>query len=159
MLYFTAVAQCTFYTLFQALENIGLLTDSKVLSPALAARIDRTGTVGSTASVYKYSYRAWLCGVLCDFVRLAREAQLERARRAERVGGQKSGMELVREREQNEAVDAKWWREMVVPLSWTPVAVHFATESGVPGFNLGWMGALGGMAGLGKFADVWASTK
>lgn len=152
MLYATALTQCTFYLLFQSLENIALLTDHKVLSPALTARFNKSG---STARIYIWSYRAWFAGVVCDFVRLGREAQLERAKRAKRPEGEKSGVSVL---EEDQKADAKWWAEAVVPASWFPMALHFALENGLPGFNLGVMGMAGGIAGLGRFASLWAAT-
>nr|OQO29452.1 hypothetical protein B0A51_02759 [Rachicladosporium sp. CCFEE 5018] len=147
VLYATALTQCTFYILFQGLENIGLLTDHKVLSPATTARWNQSGT---TARIYTWSYRAWLAGVLCDFVRLGREAQLERIKR--------SSSEV--STTEQEKTDAKWWSELIVPFAWLPVALQFAgvKEGGLPGFNLGIMGACGAMAGLSKTTALWEST-
>ncbi|GAB7360022.1 hypothetical protein MBLNU230_g7546t1 [Neophaeotheca triangularis] len=158
VLYCTSLAQCTLYMIFQGLENIALLTDHKVLSPSLVGRIDRASPAGSTAGVYKISYRAWMLGVMCDFIRLGREAQLEQARRAERdAGGQKSGR--ANYMEQDAVVDKRWWQDAVVPLSWAPMALQFGTETGFPGFNLGMMGLSGGIAGLGKIMAMWEATK
>ncbi|KAK5131467.1 hypothetical protein LTR08_000931 [Meristemomyces frigidus] len=153
VLYSTAVTQCLLYLTFQFLENVGLLTDNKVLPAAYTDRWTRSSG-GKTSKIYLWSYRAWMGGVVCDLVRLLREAQLERSRRAERTTTSTS----VSTREEDEQTDAKWWSQMVVPLSWLPVALQFSREGGIPGFNLGIMGACGGLAGLGKTADLWAST-
>lgn len=149
VLYATALTQCTFYILFQGLENIGLLTDQKILSPSVTARWNKSG---GTAKIYLWSYRAWLAGVLCDFVRLGREAQLQRAKRAKRTSTEVSVTE------EDEQTDAKWWSELIVPLSWLPVALHASNEDGVPGMNLGIMGACGAMAGLSRTTALWQST-
>ena len=92
-------------------------------------------------------------GVLCDFVRLAREAQLERNKRSQRAGSSE-----VSTKEEDEKTDARWWSDLVVPMSWIPVAVQFSTVGGIPGFNLGIMGACGAMAGLSRTAGLWAAT-
>lgn len=150
VLYATAVTQCALYTAFQFLENVGLLTDQKILPASYTARYTASAG-GTTAKIYLWSYRAWMGGVLCDFVRLFREAQLERSKRSQRSSTDVSTKE-------DEEVDQKWWSQMVVPLSWLPVAVHFSVVGGIPGFNLGIMGACGGLAGLSRTADLWAST-
>ena len=93
-----------------------------------------------------------MAGVCCDFVRLAREAQLEMAKRSEK------GEKGVATTEEEKKVDQKWWSELVVPLSWMPVAIQFSTEGGLPWFNLGIMGLGGGIAGLGRTAGLWAAT-
>lgn len=152
VLYATAVTQATFYLIFQSFENIALLTDNKVLSSSLTARFNKSG---NTARIYIWSYRAWFAGVLCDFVRLAREAQLEKQRRASRVGSEKGGVSTL---EEDQKADAKWWSEAVVPAAWFPMALHCALEGGLPGFNLGVMGLSGGIAGLGKFSALWQAT-
>lgn len=135
------------------MENIALLTDHKVLSPALTAPFNRSG---KTAPVYLWSYRAWFAGVMCDLVRLGREAQLERQKRAKRSEGEKQAVGVL---EEDQKADAKFWADAVTSLSWFPMAVNFAFENGVPGFNLGIMGLSGGIAGIGKFAKMWEATK
>ncbi|KAK3116758.1 hypothetical protein LTR53_002524 [Teratosphaeriaceae sp. CCFEE 6253] len=150
VLYTTAVTQCLLYMTFQFLENVALLTDYKVLPGSATARYTASSG-GTTKSIYLWSYRAWMGGVLCDVVRLMREAQLERSKRSQRGGSDVSVKE-------DEEVDKKWWSQMVVPLSWLPVAAQFSKEGGFPGFNLGIMGACGAMAGLGKTTELWAST-
>ncbi|KAK4545245.1 hypothetical protein LTR36_003425 [Oleoguttula mirabilis] len=152
VLYTTAVTQCLLYISFQFLENVGLLTDNKVLPASYTARWTRSSG-GTTAKIYLWSYRAWMGGVVCDIVRLFREAQLERSKRARRAGTTD-----VSTREEDEKSDQQWWSQMVVPMSWLPVAVQFSKEGGIPGFNLGIMGACGGLAGLGRTADLWAAT-
>lgn len=92
---------------------------------------------------------------MCDFVRLAREAQLERQKRAKRSESEKQGVNVL---EEDQRADAKWWSEAVVPAAWFPFALHCALESGLPGFNLGIMGMSGGIAGFGRFAGLWQAT-
>jgi hypothetical protein len=152
VLYATALTQASFYLIFQSFENIALLTDHKVFSSQLTARWN---TSGNTARIYLWAYRAWFAGVLCDFVRLGREAQLEKQKRANRADGEKQGVSV---REEDQKADAKWWSEAIVPAAWFPMALHCALESGLPGFNMGIMGMSGGIAGLGKFASLWQAT-
>jgi hypothetical protein len=142
VLYATALTQCVFYLIFQSFENIALLTDHKVFSSSLTSRWN---TSGNTARIYIWSYRAWFAGVVCDFVRLAREAQLATQKRANRVESEKQSVSVL---EEDQKADAKWWSE----------ALHCALENGLPGFNLGIMGMSGGIAGLGKFAAMWQAT-
>ena len=152
ILYATSLTQCSLYMTFQFLENVALLTDKEVLPASVTSRYTAKYG-GKTAKIYLWAYRAWFGGVLCDFVRLAREAQLQSAKSS-------SGTEkdVVPSAEDVKQLDAKWWSEMVVPLSWTPVAAQFSTEGGLAWFNLGIMGACGAMAGLGRTASLWAAT-
>lgn len=140
---------------FQFLENVGLLTDHNILPERYTARyLVKSPAPGSkaTSKIYLWAYRAWFAGVLCDFVRLAREAQLARNKRADR------GEKGVSTRDEDKEIDKKWWSEAIVPAAWTPVAIQFSTEGGVGWFNLGIMGACGAAAGLGRTAGLWAST-
>ncbi|KXL43819.1 hypothetical protein M433DRAFT_131072 [Acidomyces richmondensis BFW] len=151
ILYATSVTQCCLYISFQFLENVAFLTDHNVLPRSYTTRWTQASG-GKTAKIYLWSYRSWMGGVLCDIVRLFREAQLERARRSQRTTTDVSTME------EDKATDEKWWSQMVVPLSWLPVAIQFSKEGGIPGFNLGIMGLCGAMAGLGRTAELWAKT-
>ena len=148
ILYATSVAQCSLYMAFQACENVALLTDKAVLPSQYTARWTANAG-GTTQKIYLAAYRFWFAGVACDFVRLAREAQIESNKRAERA---------TEDSEADKKVDAKWWSEAIVPLAWTPVAIQFSTEGGVSWFNLGIMGACGAVAGLGRTAGLWAAT-
>lgn len=151
VLYATALTQCTLYIMYQALENIGVLTDNKVLSPSVTGRWNKSG---STAAIYGLAYRAWLGGVLCDFVRLGRQAQLTRAEREKRT----STALTTTQKQEDEREDAKWWAEAVVPMAWVPMAWQYGGGGGIPGWNIGMMGALGGLAGLGKITALWEAT-
>lgn len=152
VLYSTACTQAMLYFTFQFLENVAYLTDNKVL-PASYTNRWTASNGGKTAKIYLWAYRAWMGGVLCDFVRLFREAQLEREKRAQR-----SGITDVNTREEDEKTDAKWWSALIVPTAWIPVATQFSVEGGIPGFNLGIMGACGAIAGLGRTAELWNAT-
>ena len=153
-LYAIAVAQCSAYMSFQALENIALLIDRDVLPKNFGARQFNKGVPFVTQKVYLWAYRSWMIGVLCDFPRLIREAVIEREKRSDRTSGQRSASS-----EEDRKVDEKWWSDLIVPCAWLPVAVHFSKEGGVPGMNLGIMGACGALAGLGRTAGLWAATK
>lgn len=156
VLYATAVTQCVLYIAFQLFENVALLTDSKILPGSLTARwTEKHG--GKAAAIYLASYRAWFLGFCCDFIRLFREAQLERNKRDARSSVEKSYGSVAKE---DAKKDAQWWSEFIVPLAWFPVGWHFAAwnETGFPGFNLGLMGAAGAIAGLGKTKALWDAT-
>ncbi|KAK3717019.1 hypothetical protein LTR37_006074 [Vermiconidia calcicola] len=153
ILYTTSLTQCSLYMTFQFLENVALLTDHAILPESYTTRWTSGVTSGKkTSKIYLWAYRAWFGGVLCDLVRLAREAQIESNKRSSRGDTDASA------RQADEEVDKKWWSDAVVPLAWTPVAMQFSTEGGLPWFNLGIMGACGGIAGLGKTASLWAQT-
>ena len=150
VLYTTSLTQCTLYITFQFLENVALLTDKEVLPASYTSRWHAATGASKTAKMYSWAYRAWMAGFCCDFVRLAREAQLERRKR----GGEKG----VATTEQEKEIDQKWWSELVVPLSWFPVGAQFSIPGGFPGFNLGIMGLCGMMAGMGRTSALWAAT-
>ncbi|KAK4504886.1 hypothetical protein PRZ48_002849 [Zasmidium cellare] len=156
VLYATSVAQCALYTVFQACENIALLTEAKILPAGLTERwTQKYG--GKATSIYLTAYRAWLLGFSCDFVRLLREAQLERNKRASRSSAEKYDLST---READSKTDAKWYAELIVPFAWFPMGYHFAAlnEGGFPGFNLGLMGLCGLVAGHSKAKALWDST-
>lgn len=142
--------------MFQLLENIALLQDNAVLSQSLTARWNKSG---STAKIYLWSYRAWLFGVVCDFLRLGREAQLSSQKRSERSSSQSFGQDVKDLAQSVKEEDSKWWSDLVVPVSWLPVALHSGSETGLPGMNLGIMGVCGAMAYLGRARGLWEQTK
>jgi len=146
VLYGAQLTQCTLYIAFQFLENVGLLTDNKVLPEAYTARWTASRQ-GKTSGIFLAAYRCWFAGVLCDLVRLGREAQL------------KGTSQEVKTADSEEERDAKWWTELAVPFCWSPVAAQFCTDGGVSWFNLGLMGAGGGLAGLARTAALWRATE
>lgn len=152
ILWATAFTQCSLYGAFQLLENIAVLQDAGVLSKNITARWNPSG---DTARIKLWSYRAWFGGILCDFIRLGREAQLERVKRTNRTDAQVKSIDA---REEDARTDIRWWTEMLVPISWFPLALHCSLEAGLPNFNLGIMGMSGFGAGLSKTAALWAST-
>jgi hypothetical protein len=153
-----ALVQCLSYITYQALENVCLLADNGIVPSSFIARINR-GTP-ATARVYLWAYRAWLGGVSCDFLKLAREAQLENRRRATREQMKSEGKAVaVYQDEADSKFDKKWWTELMVASAWFPMALHFSSATGgVPGWNLGWMGLCGLVAGSSRATGLWAGT-
>ncbi|KAH8702944.1 amidase signature domain-containing protein [Phaeosphaeriaceae sp. PMI808] len=142
-----ALLQASSYFTYQALENICLLADSGVVSPSFIAAINRGDS--KTGRVYLWAYRAWLGGVSCDFVRLAREWQLEHRRRVVRKQMQIEGRALAEHQdEEDDRFDKRWWTDVMIAGAWFPMALHFSSAAGgIPGWNLGVMGVCGLVAG------------
>lgn len=153
-----ALLQASSYTVYQALENICLLADSGVVAPSVIARINRGDS--KTARVYLWAYRAWLSGVSCDFLRLGREWQVEHQRRATRRQMQAEGKSVAEyQDEEDQKFDKRWWTDLMIASAWLPMAYHFSsTTGGIPGWNLGIMGACGLVAGSTRVKALWKST-
>ncbi|KAH7355500.1 amidase signature domain-containing protein [Pyrenochaeta sp. MPI-SDFR-AT-0127] len=153
-----AFMQASSYFTYQALENISLLADSGVVSPAFISTINRGDS--KTARVYLWAYRAWLGGVSCDFLRLAREWQLESRRRSIRKQMVSEGRAVAEYQDEEDArFDKRWWTDLVIASAWLPMALHFSSSTGgIPGWNLGWMGACGLVAGSTRAKALWAGT-
>ncbi|KAF2732076.1 hypothetical protein EJ04DRAFT_514116 [Polyplosphaeria fusca] len=152
-----ALLQCLSYTTYQALENVCTLVDNGVASKNIIAFLNRGDP--STARVYTWAYRAWLTGVSCDFLRLAREAQIEGKRRATRSQMQEDGRALAEDQDESDAkFDAKWWSDLMICSAWFPMALHFASAKGLPGWNLGVMGICGLVAGSTRTQALWGAT-
>jgi hypothetical protein len=153
-----ALLQASSYFTYQALENISLLADSGVVAPSVIARVNRGDS--KTARLYLWAYRAWLGGVSCDFLRLAREWQIEGKRRALRKQMQSEGRALAEyQDEEDSKFDKRWWTDVMIASAWLPMALHFSsTTGGIPGWNLGWMGACGLVAGGTRMKALWANT-
>ncbi|KAF2105895.1 hypothetical protein BDV96DRAFT_559807 [Lophiotrema nucula] len=153
-----ALLQCLSYITYQALENISVLADNGIVSKKAIALINRGDS--TTARVYLWAYRAWLGGVSCDFLRLAREAQLESRRRAAREHMREDGRAVAEYQDEEDArVDKKWWTDLMITSAWFPMALHFSSSTGgLPGWNLGWMGLCGLVAGSSRASTLWAAT-
>ncbi|KAH9862963.1 hypothetical protein J1614_010692 [Plenodomus biglobosus] len=153
-----ALLQASSYFTYQALENISLLADSGVVSASAIAAINRGDS--KTARLYLWAYRAWLGGVSCDFLRLAREWQLESHRRAVRAQMVSEGRAIAEHQDDEDAkFDSRWWTDLMIASAWLPMALHFSSSTGgIPGWNLGWMGACGLVAGSTRVKALWAST-
>jgi hypothetical protein len=153
-----ALLQASSYFTYQALENISLLADSGVVSPSVVALINRGDS--KTARVYLWAYRAWLGGVSCDFLRLAREWYIESHRRSVRAKMQSEGKAVAEYQDDADAqFDRRWWTDAMIASAWFPMALHFSSSTGgLPGWNLGWMGLCGLVAGGGRAKALWAAT-
>jgi hypothetical protein len=151
-----AVVQCAFYTIYQFLESAAFLTDVKVVPATWSSRWTASSG-GTTAVIYKWSYRMWMFGIACDFVRMAREAQLTREKRARYTYKEKDDRSVA---VADQAADEKFYTDLVVPLAWFPMAFHYSewNGAGVPGWNLGWMGFSGLVASYTKAKNQWAAT-
>ncbi|KAF2234327.1 hypothetical protein EV356DRAFT_576770 [Viridothelium virens] len=162
LLHRITITQCLGYFAFQLLENIYVLIEAGVIPKSFLDRFARGGKA-DVGRVMLWSCRAWLVGVSCDLLRVLREAVLMRRRRevagsGDEQGDARTNVEKGGKREMDDE-DAKWWRELIVPVSWLPVAVHYSLEGGVPGMNMGIMGLCGMIAGIGKTQALWAATK
>ncbi|KAF3036795.1 hypothetical protein E8E12_004529 [Didymella heteroderae] len=123
-----AILQASSYFTYQALENISLLADSGVVGPAFISAINRGDS--KTARVYLWAYRAWLGGVSCDFLRLAREWQLESRRRTTRARMQAEGKAVAEYQDDEDAkFDKRWWTDAMIASAWFPMALHFSSFS------------------------------
>ncbi|KAF2714624.1 hypothetical protein K504DRAFT_395156 [Pleomassaria siparia CBS 279.74] len=153
-----ALLQASSYFTYQALENISFLADNGIVSTKVISFLNRGDS--TTARVYLWAYRAWLGGVSCDLLRLAREAQLEGKRRATRQKMRDEGRAVaVYQDEEDAKVDAKWWTDLMIASAWLPMAMHFSSATGgLPGWNLGWMGVCGLVAGSTRSKALWEST-
>ncbi|KAK5264839.1 hypothetical protein LTR99_009045 [Exophiala xenobiotica] len=139
-----ALLQCSGYITFQLLENIYHLAGKGVVPMTL---IEKRGGINTWV---RWSCRAWLVGVASDYLRLWREAQIEKESTTA------SSNKTAREKED---FDRKWWNEFMVATYWLPVAVHYSLyPEGIKGFNTGLVGFFGLMAGLNNFRNQWAAT-
>lgn len=135
-----ALLQCGGYIGFQLLENIYHLA-GKGLVPV--SFIEKRGGVAKWVA---WSCRAWLVGVASDFLRLWREAELEKSRASTRSAKEK------------EEYDRKWWNEFMTAAYWIPVALQYSNYPDGIGLSTGAVGFLGLMAGLTNFRNAWAAT-
>lgn len=87
-----------------------------------------------------------------EFVRLGREWVLGR-RVEDRRGGR---AEEVRVKMERVRVERRWWREVVVNAAYAPLTVHWSVEGGWVGEGV--VGALGMVAGVVGFREVWGRT-
>lgn len=137
-----------------------MLADHGVVPQSFIATMNRSTrakNVGEgTARLYAIAYRFWLAGVSCDFLRLAREAQNLKVKRAARSYEEKAVAGI---REMDEREDRRWWMDAVIAGAWFPMALHFSgVTGGVPGWNMGWMGVCGLVAGGERMRGLWGAT-
>ncbi len=133
------------------MENIAFLAERGIVSRKWMEKR------GGNAKWWLWSSRAWLIGISCDFLRLFREAVIEREKRGLLRRMRKGEMEA--EIEQQQETDRMWWSEFFVASCWLPVCLHYSLENGLKGVNGGVVGLLGFMAGAQSFMTHWAETK
>jgi Peroxisomal biogenesis factor 11 (PEX11) len=146
-----ALTQCISYIFYQFTENVAYLADRGVVPQKWVAKR------GGSANWWIWSNRAWLAGVSCDYLRLFREALIERERRtAARKDGKASTED---DMEKQHSIDSIWWSEIFVASCWFPLCLHYSLHNGLKGVNSGVVGLLGSMAGAQSFFAHWANTK
>ncbi|KAF2008617.1 hypothetical protein BU24DRAFT_497811 [Aaosphaeria arxii CBS 175.79] len=151
-----AITQCLSYLTYQALENVCFLADNGVVPKRVIAALNRGNP--ATEKVYLVGYRAWLAGISCEFLRLGREAQVERRKRAERVAGE-GGKGVAEYEAADKRFDSKWWMDAMIASAWFPMALHLSNlTGGVPGWSYGFMGACGLVAGGQRAQGLWQAT-
>ncbi|RMZ75255.1 hypothetical protein DV738_g5569, partial [Chaetothyriales sp. CBS 135597] len=141
--YKIALVQCLSFIGFQLLENVGHLTRKGVIP---ASFIANRGGEGAWA---QWSCRSWLLGILTDFLRLAREAQVNQQKKEK---GQITAQE-------QKAFEATWWAGLRTSLAWLPMALHYSLDGGLPFMNPGLIALSGFLAYRGNFNNAWAATK
>lgn len=96
----------------------------------------------------KTSLQMFLAYVVLEFVRLYRARQLRETRKVKAIDEKdKQGIE---------AEEAVWWRSAKMNVAYTPLAMHWASET--PLLSDGIVGALMSWIGLIKFRAAWAQT-
>ncbi|KAL9617114.1 MAG: hypothetical protein Q9160_008057 [Pyrenula sp. 1 TL-2023] len=153
LLHYLNITQLLAYTTFQAGENIAYLTDKSILP---RSRLLHTNGPAGTGKIWLLACRAWTVAVGLDFVKLAREASLERQRRLEIKAGYSSVKKLSTEEEVE--MERRWWNALFKAGCWFPVCVHYSTIGGIRGINKGVIGVLGGLAGWEAAAEAWEGT-
>ncbi|RMZ86344.1 hypothetical protein DV736_g6432, partial [Chaetothyriales sp. CBS 134916] len=138
-----ALVQCLAYIAFQLTENIWHLSRKDVIP---ASFIENRG---GAAKWLQWSCRAWVVGILSDFLRLGREAQLNQQLRDQ-------GKVTVQEQENFEAA---WWTSLQTDAAWLPMALHYSIEGGLSWMNPGLVALSGFLAYRGNFKNAWAATK
>ncbi|KAI9810528.1 MAG: hypothetical protein M1827_006201 [Pycnora praestabilis] len=135
-----AYAQLVVNTFYQGLENAAYLASKGVvgLSPQRENRY------------WLWSSRFWMMHVVLDLGRLYRVKQL-RDSRGESVTEEEKEGKVLRRR-----VEGTWWRELGVNVAYAPLTLHWSLEDGVCGD--GWVGALGAVAGVLGFRELWRET-
>lgn len=142
--------QCSLYATFQLLENIAFLSDSGVIPQKWMVRWTHNAG-GRAAAIYRLAHRAWFLGVICDFVRLFRQAQLFLWR---------TNVENEPVTEEDAKRAAQWCSDLIRPLAWFPIGWQLSgwSENGFPGFNLGLQGLVGVLADLRRTQGLWDAT-
>lgn len=147
------MVQCSLFGTFQLLENVAFLMENGILSRR--AMGPPTGAAGRVARLYKVAHRAWFLGIMCDFARLLREAQIFFHRK------HVDESDLTEEEVEKAA---RWYSDWIRPLAWLPIGWQLAAwtegEEGKAGFHhLGLQGIAGVLADLRKTSTLWHATK
>lgn len=153
ILHYLSITQLLAYATFQLGENIAYLTDKSILP---RSRLLRTNSPAGTGKIWLLACRAWLVGVGLDFVKLARQASLERQRRLEVKAGYPRAKKLTVDEEAE--MERQWWNTLFKAGCWFPLCAHYSVVGGIKGVNKGVMGVLGGLAGWEAVADAWERT-
>ncbi|KIV93907.1 hypothetical protein PV10_05082 [Exophiala mesophila] len=133
-----ALLQVAGYIGFQLTENLYHLAGKGVIPVSIMEKR------GGVAKWVAWSCRAWLVGVASDFLRLWREAEIEKSK--------------TKTQQEKEDFDRKWWNEFLTAAYWLPVALEYSNYPAGVGLNQGAIGFLGLMAGLNNFRNAWAAT-
>ena len=151
MLLFISALQCSLFVIFQFLENVAFLMDVGVIRKRLSGRWSGN-TAGRVSFIYRLAHRAWFLGVMCDFFRLIREAQ---------IFFDRSQVKKDKLTEEDTKKAAQWYYEWIPPLAWLPIGWELSTwsDSERPGFNLGLQGICGVLADLRNTTRLWHATK
>ena len=124
----------------QFLENRAYLASKGVLGHAKS----------KVAKWYIWSARLWACHILLEFVRLAREATLERAQEpASTEDSKEAKSEKVKK-------VAKWWRDIYVSAAWMPLTIHWSMAEGFA--SEGFVAALGLVPGVLGLREAWRAS-
>lgn len=132
------VAQCSAFLVYQAIENIYHL-HVKGITPA--SIVNRNGGL---ATWIAWSCRAWAFAVLCDLVRLWRQAQNSKMEKAGKMA------------DEEQILRRKWWRELITSALWLPVATHSSFyPEGIACMNPGRVALAGLLASLNSLINQW----
>ncbi|KIW80010.1 hypothetical protein Z517_06625 [Fonsecaea pedrosoi CBS 271.37] len=170
--------QCHAYIVFQAVENLCHLQSKGLLPASASSLVERRGGFARWAV---WSYRAWCLGVVTNFLRLAREADLVRRREGRRRrrrsnrqsthrhgegGGEPDGdghEEGEGDGEEGEAATEefyrKFWNEILISACWFPIALHISLPpKGIRGMNQGISSTLSLVATVMGLRSHWRAT-
>ncbi|KIX98594.1 uncharacterized protein Z520_05895 [Fonsecaea multimorphosa CBS 102226] len=133
--------QCNAYIIFQAMENICHLHGKGILPSSV---IERRGGI---ARWIAWSCRAWCVGVVSEFLRLWREAEIEKRQHVKKTA------------QEQQDFNRRWWNQFMITACWFPVAVHSSFyPKGIPGMNAGITSLLSLIASLNSFRNQWRAT-
>lgn len=145
-----SLIQCIAYIFFQFTENVAFLADRGIISQRRLAR------AGGSTKWWIWSSRAWLAGVSCDFLKLFREALIERQQKD--LSTRTSKEEVSAEAKHERMAGSKWWSEVFIASCWLPLCLHYSLQDGLLGMNNRVVGLLGLMAGAQGCTAQWAKT-